>query len=71
MGRPGEQPFRGDSNNESGGSWSPDGSQFVYLDSESMLMTVKTSVNATPRVLKKEVDGLCLPDWSPTGEWII
>lgn len=60
---------------EWGGSWSPDGSRFFYLQSDngaSDLMIVKTSGNATPRVLRKNVhtDGLYLPDWSPSGEWI-
>jgi hypothetical protein len=57
---------------EWGGSWSPDGSQFVYFQSmpTNALMIVKTSGNATPSVLKKGIDGLYLPDWSPTGEWI-
>ncbi|MBV8675068.1 MAG: PD40 domain-containing protein, partial [Acidobacteriaceae bacterium] len=57
------------------GSWSPDGSQFVYFRSpgdnaKNMLMLVKTSGNATPTVLKKNVDARCIPDWSPSGEWI-
>lgn len=60
------------STEEWGGSWSPDGSQFAYVQSmpTNTLMIVKTSGNATPIVLKKGVDGLYLPDWSPTGEWI-
>ena len=33
-------------------------------------MIVKTSGNATPSVLKKDIKGLYIPDWSPTGEWI-
>ena len=55
--------------NEWGGSWSPDGSRFVFIGANT-LMTVKTSGNATPSVLKKDIDELHLPDWSPTGEWI-
>jgi eukaryotic-like serine/threonine-protein kinase len=55
--------------NEWGGSWSPDGSRFVFIGTNT-LMTVKTSGNATPSVLKKDIDELHLPDWSPTGEWI-
>jgi Tol biopolymer transport system component len=58
---------------EFGGSWSPDGSKFVFLQSDSeanRLMLVNTSGNATPRVLKDHVRGAYLPDWSPTGEWI-
>ena len=57
---------------EWGGSWSPDGSQFVYIQSRPTyaLMIVKTSGNATAGVLKKGIDARCLPEWSPTGEWI-
>ncbi len=58
---------------EYGGSWSPDGSQFVYLrtDSDATRLTlVKTSGNATPSVLKEHVRGEYLPDWSPSGKWI-
>jgi len=33
-------------------------------------MTVKTSGDATPSVLKKDIDELYLPDWSPAGDWI-
>ena len=57
------------------GSWSPDGTQFVYFRSpgdnaKNMLMIVKTTGDATPGVLTKNVDARCIPDWSPTGEWI-
>ena len=57
---------------EWGGSWSPDGNQFSYIQSEPTiaLMIVKTSGNATPSVLKGSIRGRYLPDWSPTGEWI-
>jgi hypothetical protein len=58
---------------EWGGSWSPDGSQFVYVGSQAnkyALMIVKTSGNATPSVLKENIIGRYLPDWSPSGEWI-
>jgi dipeptidyl aminopeptidase/acylaminoacyl peptidase len=58
---------------EWGGSWSPDGRQFVYYYSQagktSTLMTVRTSGNAAPLVLKEKVGG-GLPDWSPDGNWI-
>ena len=33
-------------------------------------MVVKTSGNARPSVLKKNIPWAVLPDWSPTGEWI-
>ncbi len=59
---------------ESGGSWSPDGSRFVYLGARVgqawRLMMVKTSGNAAPTVLKDDVYGH-LPNWSPTGDWIL
>jgi hypothetical protein len=57
---------------EWGGSWSPDGSRFAYIQSEptDALMIVKTSGNATPSELTTKIDGRYLPDWSPTGEWI-
>jgi eukaryotic-like serine/threonine-protein kinase len=55
-----------------GGSWSPDGSRFVYLQNQPgkgwTLMLVKTSGNAVPVVLKESV--LALPDWSPAADWI-
>jgi eukaryotic-like serine/threonine-protein kinase len=56
------------------GSWSPDGSQFVYLQkdgSTSSLATVRTSGNATPTVLKRDISGSALPVWSPTGQWVL
>jgi Tol biopolymer transport system component len=60
---------------EFGGSWSPDGSQFVYtqgtLDGKKQLMTIKTSGNAAPAILK-DIGGFTfyIPDWSPAGNWI-
>ena len=54
-------------------NWSPDGKEYVYLqvtNGKVNLATVKTSGNATPTVLKRDVNTLFLPDWSPTGEWI-
>ncbi len=62
-----------DHDSEYGGSWSPDGSRFAYLqirDGKQSLATVKTSGNATPVALKDLGQGYFLPDWSPTGEWI-
>jgi serine/threonine protein kinase len=57
---------------EYGGSWSPDGSRFVYHRIQSgkiSLMVVKTNGNAAPMVLKDDIKAY-LSDWSPTGEWI-
>ncbi len=58
---------------EYGGAWSPDGSRFTYLQilsGRQSLVTVKTSGNATPSVLKDLGEGYYLPDWSPAGNWI-
>ena len=60
-----------DTSGECCGSWSPDGSRFVYLQTQAgkhWLMTVKTSGNAVP-VMLKEVTRY-IPDWSPVGDWI-
>jgi Tol biopolymer transport system component len=57
---------------EYGGSWSPDGSRFVYLqvrNGEDSLMIVKTSGDAAPTLLRAKV-GAQLPEWSPDGQWI-
>jgi hypothetical protein len=57
---------------EPGGSWSPDGGRFVYLQNQAgkvSLMLVKTSGTANPVVLKENVRYF-LPDWSPVGDWI-
>jgi TolB protein len=59
-------------NDEYGPSWSPDGSQCAFvqrLGSKYSLMTVKTSGNAAPVELRKDVLFYDL-NWSPTGEWI-
>jgi eukaryotic-like serine/threonine-protein kinase len=58
---------------EYGSNWSPDGKDFAYLQThadKADLMTVKTSGNASPEVLRGNIDWYFLPDWSPTGEWI-
>jgi Tol biopolymer transport system component len=58
---------------EYGGVWSPDGTRFAYLQilaGRQSLMTVKTSGNATPTLLKDLGEGYYLPDWSPAGNWI-
>jgi TolB protein len=54
------------------GTWSPDGSQIVYLkggDGEGLgVMVAKTSGQATP--VKLATGTGALPEWSPTGEWL-
>jgi serine/threonine protein kinase len=63
-----------DAGYEWGGTWSPDGSSFAYLQSaggpETRLMTIKASGNAAPVLLREHVNGLDLPDWSPSDGWI-
>jgi eukaryotic-like serine/threonine-protein kinase len=62
-----------DTGSERGGSWSPDGNRFVYLQvqaGKTSLMMVKTSGIAAPVVLREEVNEANLPDWSPVGDWI-
>lgn len=57
---------------EYGSKWSPDGSRFAYLQNfagKTSLMTVKTSGDAAPVELKKNLQW-ALPDWSPSGDWI-
>jgi Tol biopolymer transport system component/DNA-binding winged helix-turn-helix (wHTH) protein len=60
---------------EFGGSWSPDGSRFVYvqqtLDGKKQLMTIRTSGNVAPAMLR-DIGGFTfyIPDWSPAGNWI-
>ncbi len=57
---------------EFSGSWSPDGSRFVYLQGDAgrlSLMTIKAVGNAKPAVLRDKVQA-GLPSWSPTGDWI-
>jgi Tol biopolymer transport system component len=55
------------------GSWSPDAAWFVYLavrNGKMDLMKVKTSGQATPALVKSDVD--CeTPSWSPAGDWIV
>jgi len=61
-----------DVGSEQGPAFSPDGSRIAYLrinSGKSQLMTVKTSGNATPLVLKDDVLN-ALPAWSPAGDWI-
>jgi len=57
---------------EYGGSWSPDGSRFAYLQyqgGKASVMTVRTSGRATPTKLKEDVE-IYLPAWSPDDKWI-
>jgi serine/threonine protein kinase/WD40 repeat protein len=61
-----------ESGSEWGGTWSPDGSHFVYLHDEAdthSLMIVKTSGGAKPILLREKVEKN-LPDWSRDGDWI-
>jgi Tol biopolymer transport system component len=57
---------------ENSSGWSPDGRQYVYLQSaksSNSVMIARTSGNAAPMVLKDNVEGQ-LPCWSPQGDWI-
>jgi Tol biopolymer transport system component len=57
---------------EYGGSWSPDGNRFAYIQvqgGKDSLMMAKISGRATPVTLVKDVLEY-LPDWSPDGKWI-
>jgi Tol biopolymer transport system component len=74
----GGAPIRATSENSAGtsefpGAWSPDGTWFAYYAAAGgklNLMKVRTGGEAAPMLLKKEVAGGRLCDWSPTGEWI-
>jgi eukaryotic-like serine/threonine-protein kinase len=54
------------------GAWSPDGSQFVFLEvnaGKTSLKTVRTNGDAAPTLLRDNAyHGL--PAWSPDGGWI-
>jgi len=57
---------------EYSGAWSPDGSQFVYLQvraDQMSLMILRTSGDATPTQLRDKA-GHGLPTRSPGGDWI-
>jgi Tol biopolymer transport system component len=57
---------------EYGGSWSPDGRRFVYLqrsDKTMDLAIVNVGNSEPPLVLRKDV-WTDLPDWSSNNEWI-
>ena len=58
------------------GSWSLDGSWFAYVNSRNgklNLLKVKSSGQATPIVVKEDVDydNDGVPSWSPDGSWIV
>src|SRR5262245_30614685 len=57
------------------GTWSPDGGWLTYYgvrDGKLDLMKAKTSGEAVPMLLKGALsDTRELPEWSPTGEWIL
>jgi len=58
-------------NSEAGGSWSPDGKWFAYVEHsspQSRLMRVKTTGEGAPVAIREAAS--YLPDWSPTSEWI-
>jgi serine/threonine protein kinase len=62
-----------DSANEWMAAWSPDGARIVYEKGEEgirSIMIAKTIGQTTPVELVRNVSNL-LPDWSPTGEWIV
>jgi len=66
----------GHASTEYPGSWSSDGSWFVYIavaDGKSNLARVKTTGQATPVIVKAEVnyDNNAVPVWSPAGDWIL
>jgi Tol biopolymer transport system component len=57
---------------EYGGSWSPDGSQFAFLqiqNGEGFLAVAKTSGGAAVKILRSGLESR-LPQWSPDGKWI-
>jgi eukaryotic-like serine/threonine-protein kinase len=57
---------------EEGGSWSPDGKSFTYLQYQNghgNVMTIKTTGEAPPVLLQADVASF-LPEWSPDGQWI-
>lgn len=61
-----------DSKLEWGGSWSPDGKSFTYLQTlndRHNVMIAKTTGEAKPVLLRANI-GDALPQWSPDGRWI-
>ena len=62
-----------DDSDERMGVWSPDNARIVYLRRQEgtfSVMIAKTGGQATPVELVSKA-GSFLPDWSPTGEWIV
>jgi len=58
---------------ENGGSWSPDGSRFTYLQNHNnvtSVMVARTSGETTPVLLREGVQD-ALPEWSRDGRWIL
>jgi len=56
---------------EMGGSWSPDGKWFAYIESSAgrpHLMKVGTTGQSAPVAIQEA--GSYVPDWSHTGNWI-
>jgi serine/threonine protein kinase/Tol biopolymer transport system component len=57
------------------GAWSPDGSWFAYVavvGGRPQLMKVRTTGQSTPELIgANPTAGTFVPEWSPTGEWIV
>jgi hypothetical protein len=55
------------------GSWSPQGDRLAFLqiaDNQLNLAIIKVGLETSISRIASDIDNL-LPDWSPTGEWII
>jgi len=57
------------------GSWSPDGAWFVYFSNEAGKYDIRkvrtTGQGSAEELTILEVPGYMVPEWSPTGEWIL
>ena len=56
------------------GAWSPDGAWFAYIavvGGRPHLMKIRTSGEAAPELIKADLASSGVPDWSPSGEWIV
>jgi Tol biopolymer transport system component len=67
---------KSDTDRGAAGSWSPDGSWFVYWGykgGQTSLNKIKTTGQAESEVLKAnvKVEGNWVPVWSPAGDWIL